>query len=164
MMDQPREQQHLGSQPHNVPPAIREACEKLHKISRDVRILGRLHGKRSKLVSSAVRIMTSAQTARPFKIYQSFLFDVLRAAGSAGPAMVILCSASLGKDKIVQFNAESRTALIDYITCHKNSLNAPVLSSLVVDYNIPGNQRPRERENDERELTIVMDFDLHLLI
>lgn len=96
-----------------MPPAIREACEKLHKISRDVRILGRLHSKRLKLVSSAVRIMTSSQTARPFQIYQSFLFDVLGAAGSAGPAMVVLCSASLGKDKIVQFNAESRTALIE---------------------------------------------------
>lgn len=119
-----------------MPPEIREVCERIRKVSKDVSILGRLDRKRSKLVSSAVRVMTTSQTVRPFKVYQEFLYDVLRAAGCS---MVVLSSASLGKDTVVQLKAERRTILVDYIACHVTSLDSSALSSLAVAFSVPGN-------------------------
>ncbi|PWY90283.1 hypothetical protein BO94DRAFT_21858 [Aspergillus sclerotioniger CBS 115572] len=113
---------------------IREVCERILKVSKDIKILGRLDNKRSKLVSSAVRVMTTPQSQRPFKVYQEFLYDVLRAAGSS---MVMLSSASLGKDRVVQLNAERRTILIDYIASQAGSLDSPALSSLAITFCVP---------------------------
>ncbi|OJJ65715.1 hypothetical protein ASPBRDRAFT_49531 [Aspergillus brasiliensis CBS 101740] len=116
---------------------IRDICEKIHKVSKEIRVLGRLDTRKSKLVSSAIRVMTTSQSERPFKVYHDFLCDLLRAAGSS---MVILSSASLGKDKIVQLKAECRTALIDYFACHVGSLDSPALSALVAAFGVPRNE------------------------
>lgn len=151
-MDQPTVREQSLSQHFDVPQAIHEACQKIYHLSSEVRVLGRLDDKRSKLASSAVRVMTLSQTARPFKIYQSFLFDVHRASGGSGGSggsMVVLSSASLGKDKIVQLNAKARTALVEYIARHKSSLDSPALCSLAADFKVPRNEGLLREETTE---------------
>lgn len=117
---------------------LREICEKIHKVSEDVRVLGRFCSKRAyTLVSNAVRIMTSEQTERPFKIYQDFLSDLYATSGRFGRNMVILCSASIGKTKAITLNERDRITLVQYIAATSSLLDSEPLSSLAAQYNIP---------------------------
>lgn len=120
---------------------IQGFCEKIHKVSKEIKILGRLDNRKSRLVSSAIRVMTTSQHERQFKVYQNFLCDLLRVAGGS---MVILSSATLGRYKVVQLKAERRTALIDYFACHVDSLDSPALSALVGVFGVPRNENRSE--------------------
>ena len=68
--------------------------KKLHVCAKTFEILGRLDDRAAKHVGIAVNIMKSSQSVRAFKLYQQFLYDVLR---HCGPGLVLLCAASLGK-------------------------------------------------------------------
>jgi hypothetical protein len=121
---------------------IQEACKRIHKLSEDIRVLGRLTETKSTLASAAIRMMDTPQTERPFKVYQEFLCDVRR---TAGWPMVVLSSASLGKDKVIRLKAELRTILVGYIARHARSLESPGLLALTVAFGVPGNEDDSSR-------------------
>ncbi|KAE8146935.1 hypothetical protein BDV25DRAFT_161509 [Aspergillus avenaceus] len=135
MMAQSAEQARLTLQNLHIPLGIRQHCAKLHQTAQDVRTLGRLDGSQSKtLVSSAVRIMMTKQTVRPFQCYQEFLFDIHRIAGCS---MVVLSSASLGKESIVRLKAGLRRSLVQYIELNQSLLESVPLSTLANDFKVP---------------------------
>lgn len=119
---------------HEPPTGIKESCEKLHKSSRSIRVLGRLDVRDEKLVRAGIEIMSTAQTIRPSKVYQVFLKDILRHCGSA---LVLLCSASLGKHRIVSLSGPDRIALVHYVKGKRASLSSSALELLAEEYKIP---------------------------
>jgi len=68
--------------------------KKLRKDSKTIKILKRLNGRGPKLVDDTIKILAKPQATRDSKIYQLFLHNILR---HAGPGMVVLYTASLGK-------------------------------------------------------------------
>lgn len=133
-----RDQDDCTKQHSEMPIGLKDICEKIHKVAEDVRVLGRFGGKRaSTLVANAVRIMTSEQTERPFKVYQNFLCDIRTASGPLGRNMVVLCSATIGKTKAVTLNERDRITLVQYIATTSIRLDSEHLSSLAAQYNVP---------------------------
>jgi hypothetical protein len=59
--------------------------------------------------------------------------------------MVVLSSASLGKDKVIRLKAELRTILVGYIARHARSLESPGLLALTVAFGVPGNEDDSSR-------------------
>ena len=119
---------------HDPPTGIKESCEKLHKSARSIRVLGRLDIRDEKLVRAGIEIMTTTQKIRGSKVYQEFLQDILRHCGAA---LVLLCSASLGKHRIISLNTQDRTALVHYVKGNKAFLSFSALELLAGEYKIP---------------------------
>ena len=74
------------------------------------------------------------QTNRDSKIYQLFLYDILRHSGSG---LVVLCAASLGKQRVVHLSEDERVGLVSYIKNNKANLHFPALELLAQEYQIP---------------------------
>ncbi|QSS66025.1 hypothetical protein I7I51_06876 [Histoplasma capsulatum] len=122
---------------------IREPCERLQEHAKKLHTLGRLEPRAANLLSAAVKIMTTDQTIRAFKIYYSFLHDILRTCGQFGQGLVVLCAVGLGKNRVVSLSEERRTTLVNWIANNQNSLYSPVLSSLAAKFSVPLPKRPR---------------------
>jgi len=109
-------------------------CEKLCKDSGAIKILERLSGRGPKLVDDAVQTLISSQTTRDSKVYQLFLHDILRHSSSG---LLVLCAASLGKQRVVHLAEDDRIGLVSYIKDNKANLHCPALEILAQNYQIP---------------------------
>jgi hypothetical protein len=119
---------------HGLPEGIRESCKKLYESAGNIRILGRLNDRDAKLAKAASIVMTVVQTNRGSKVYQVFLLDILR---QCGRTLVLLCAASLGKQRVIALNEQSRTSLVHYVKTNMSSLNSPALDLLATEYGMP---------------------------
>lgn len=112
-----------------------DACrEKLCKDSGAIKILDRLSGRGPKFVDDAVQTLMTLPTTRDSKIYQLFLHDILRHSGSG---LLVLCAASLGKQRVVHLAENDRVGLVSYIKDNKANLHCPALELLAEEYQIP---------------------------
>ncbi|EEH39487.1 hypothetical protein PAAG_08756 [Paracoccidioides lutzii Pb01] len=127
-----KETQHL-----QVTTGIREPRERLQEHAKKLRTLQRLEPRAANLLSAAVRIMTTEQTVRAFKIYRSFLHDVLRTCGQFGQGLVVLCAVGLGKHRVVALSEEKRMMLVHWVANNTNSLYFPALSSMATQFSVP---------------------------
>jgi hypothetical protein len=127
------EKRQLQKSPHQSEEA--DVCgKKLHDCAKTFEILGRLDDRASKHVDIAVNIMKSSQSVRAFKLYQQFLYDVLRHCGSG---LVLLCAASLGKQRVANLTITERVSLLDYVKAKNTSLDSPNLRKLANEHQIP---------------------------
>lgn len=112
-----------------------DACrKKLHEDAQTIKVLERLTGRGPTLVDDAVDILITSQTTRDSIVYQLFLHDILR---HSGPGLVVLCAASLGKQRVVHLAAKERTGLVGYVKDNKANLHCLVLESLAKEYQVP---------------------------
>jgi len=118
------------------PNGISECCEKIQKSVASLKILGRLDDRAAKLVDAAVETMTTPQTVRASKVYQTFLHDILR---HCGRGLVLLCAASLGRQRVITLNSQGRIQLVHYVKNHKTTLDSSTLDSLATEFAIPHN-------------------------
>lgn len=114
---------------------VSECKEKLRKSSGDFKILGRLDNRAAGLAVAAVETLATKQTNRGSEIYQTFLGDILR---HCGRGLVLLCAASLGKQRVVSLNSRDRIELVRYLKSSKTAFESPVLDLLAEEYQIPG--------------------------
>ncbi|QSS66999.1 hypothetical protein I7I51_03211 [Histoplasma capsulatum] len=133
-MDQSLEKE---TQHPQVTTGIREPCERLQERAKKLRTLQRLEPRAANLLSAAVKIMTTEQIVRAFKIYHSFLHDVLRACGQFGQGLVVLCAVGLGKHRVVALSEEKRTMLVHWVANNTNFLYFPALSSMATEFSVP---------------------------
>jgi hypothetical protein len=119
------------------PDGIKECQGRLSKGAEAIQILNRVPDRGVQHVMKAVGIMTTPQTTRESKVYQSFLYDILR---HAGRGLVLLCAASLGKQRVVQLNALDKTSLVRHIKDNKAVLYSPVLESLAETFQAPSQE------------------------
>ena len=68
--------------------------EKLHKMAKKLKIRDHLDNQASKHINTTIEILTKPQTDYTFKVYQEFLYDILR---HYSPKLVILYTISLRK-------------------------------------------------------------------
>lgn len=108
-------------------------CDSLRKGFDKIRVLERLDVKAAEHVKTAVEILKTPQTSRSFKVYETFLQDVLR---HCGPELVLLCAACLGKPKVSSLKKEDRVALLDHLKTKKLSYVSPILGRLATEYGI----------------------------
>jgi hypothetical protein len=113
---------------------VDECVQKMRKTLSTVKTLQRLEDKAGLLVENAVNIVVNQPMNRDAKLYSVFLSDVLR-IGSRG--LFVLCSASLGKQRIVTMNGEERLQLIRCITANKTIFECPILESLATLHRVP---------------------------
>ena len=93
-----------------------------------------MSGRGPKLVDDAVQTLMTLPTTRDSKIYQLFLHDILRHSGSG---LLVLCAASLGKQRVVHLAENDRVGLVSYIKDNKANLHCPALELLAQEYKIP---------------------------
>lgn len=110
----------------DMPSAVLECAEKLSKSAKNIKILERLGGKEAKLVASAVDALKAEQTSRDGKLYQAFLNDIYQCSRS----LVVLCAASLGRQRVISMNSKERIALVQYFKSNQEALNSPGLDSI----------------------------------
>ncbi len=116
------------------PKGISECCEKIQKSVASLKVLERLDDRATKLITAAVETMTTQQTVHASKVYQMFLHDILR---HCGRGLVLLCAASLGRQRVIKLNSRDRTQLVHYIKNHKTTLDSSTLDSLATNFEIP---------------------------
>lgn len=110
-------------------------CEKkLQESSATIKVLERLSGRGPALVNHAVTILTALQTTHEARVYQSFLCDILR---HGGPGFVVLCAASLGKQRVVHLSEKERTTIVGYVKDDQAGLYHPALDVLATTYKVP---------------------------
>jgi hypothetical protein len=114
--------------------AFAECTEKLRKSMTNLKILGRLEKKATKLISSAIEILKLEQTTREGKLYQNFLSDIFR---QCGREQVLLCAAGLGKQRVVCLTAQDRIGLVHYVKTNKAAFASPILDALVERCQLP---------------------------
>lgn len=128
------EAEHEEQQVGRFHDGIDGCCEKLRKDSGTIKVLERLSGRGPKLVDDAVKTLTTTQTSRDSKIYQLFLHDILRHSGSG---LVVLCAASLGKQRVVHLAEADKIGLVSFIKDNQTNLHCPALELLAEDYQVP---------------------------
>ncbi|OCK74894.1 hypothetical protein K432DRAFT_386533 [Lepidopterella palustris CBS 459.81] len=116
---------------------VSDCSEKLRKNAGNLKILGRLDDRATRLAVDAVTILKTEQTNRASKIYQTFLGDILR---HCGRGLVLLCATSLGKQRVNSLNNQDRVGLVNYLTINKTALESPILDSLAEKYQISENE------------------------
>jgi hypothetical protein len=120
--------------PRPKPDGAKECYERLSKAVGPIQILERLSDRGAKHVDTAVDILTTLQTTRESKVYQTFVYDILRLAGRG---LVVLCAASLGKQRVVQLSESDRASLVHHVKDNKAALHCFVLESLADDFQVP---------------------------
>jgi hypothetical protein len=123
------------------PDGAKECYEKVFKAAQTVRILERVTDRGAKHVDTAVEILTTAQSTRESRVYQTFLSDILR---QLGPGFVVLCAATLGKQRIVQLNELDRAGLVSRVKENNAILYCPALKSLAEDFLVPSHNGLQE--------------------
>jgi hypothetical protein len=117
-----------------------DSCrDKLKKSAGDIYVLKRLTDTGARLVGDAINILVQVQTAHDSRKYQLFLYDILH---HSGPGMVLLCAASLGKQRITKLNTNDRVAFVSYVNNNKADLHSPALDLLAGDYRVPSLNSP----------------------
>lgn len=133
--DSATERNEQGRAKHTTTNEGLKGCrERLQSDAETIELLGRLYGHGATLVDAATTTLTTEHTSRESIVYQSFLQDILR---HAGPGLVVLCAASLGKRRVIQLNAKDRVDLIRHVRDNKAELNSTILDSLAIQHNVP---------------------------
>ncbi len=122
------------SRPKPKPDGVNECYERISKSAKTIKILERLSDRGDKHVDKAVDILMTSQTTRESKVYQTFLHDILR---QAGRGFVVLCAASLGKQRVVQLSDFDRVSLVRHVKDNKAALHCSALDSLADDFQVP---------------------------
>lgn len=107
--------------------AVSDCIEKLQSCIKDWKILQRLNKKQTDLVHAASDALTIEQSTRDGALYQTFLRDVHR---TCNRTLVLLCAASLGKQRIISLNTRDRTDLLQHLKLTQNALVVPALDPL----------------------------------
>lgn len=107
--------------------------KKLQQSRRRIEILGRLDQRAPMLVETAATIMKTQQIKRESKIYQTFLYDIVRLCCSGGS----LCAATLGKENVVSLTNQERIEVVHYFSTTRSAYESPVFNTLVEKYGIP---------------------------
>ena len=118
----------------NLPTAISDCCKRLQTTATNFKILKCLDDKTAKLINTAVDILTTVQMNCNSKIYQVFLHDILRYCGQK---LVLLCSASLDKQRIINMTEPDRISLVNFVKDKKASLLSSILDVLATTYELP---------------------------
>ncbi|KAL5375716.1 hypothetical protein PMIN02_011972 [Paraphaeosphaeria minitans] len=105
----------------------------------NIKILGRLDAKGTKLAASAAAVLNTKTNNREGRISQTFLRDIHR---QCGPEQVVLCAAGLGKQRVVCLNNKERTWLVQYVKSCAVIFASPFLHAVAQECQIP--------ERDER--------------
>ncbi|KAF3763567.1 hypothetical protein M406DRAFT_74156 [Cryphonectria parasitica EP155] len=85
------------------------------------------------LATSAAQILKSETTDRRDKIYKRFLQDVLEQCGGG---IVVLCSSSLGKRRIVELKNMERISLLGYLKSNRNTFEHAILDDAALTLGI----------------------------
>ncbi|KZM25629.1 uncharacterized protein EKO05_0001950 [Ascochyta rabiei] len=110
--------------------AVSDCINKLQRRIKDWNILQRLNKKETDLVHAASDALTIEQSTRDGALYQAFLRDVHR---TGNRTLVLLCAASLGKQRVISLNARERTDLLQILKLTRDALAVPALDSLAQD-------------------------------
>jgi hypothetical protein len=132
--------------------AVSECLGKLQKTIEKWKIIERLDKKETDLVGAARTALTVLQPTRDGKIYQNFLQDVHRQCNRNS---VMLCAASLGKQRITALNNQDRVDLLRYLKLTRNALDLPSLT-LVAEHELPrdiGNIPPNRSNSTDVHVT-----------
>ena len=129
-----RPEERRAGKPHDKLGEVDGCWKKLQEDAEATKILERLTGRGPTHLNSAVDILVTSTTNREAKVYQLFLYDVLRLSG---PGMVVLCAASLGKQRVVHLAEKDRTSLVGRIRANKTKLHSLALDSIADEYQIP---------------------------
>jgi len=127
-------------------------CDGLRKGFDKIKVLERLDEKAAEHVKTAVKILTTPQTDRSFKVYETFLHDVLR---HCGPELVLLCAACLGKPKVGSLKKEGRIALLDHLKTKRLSYVSPILGRLATEYGIHSLRSEQEQSKAQQGPTVL---------
>ncbi|KMP02024.1 hypothetical protein CIRG_02163 [Coccidioides immitis RMSCC 2394] len=114
--------------------AVTECIGKFQKTLANLQILGRLDEKASQLVVAAVNALKLRPSNRDSSVYRTFLTDILRCCCRG---FVVLCAASIGKQRVVTMNNDDRTRLVHYLKTHKSIFECPLLDILATTYHVP---------------------------
>ncbi len=79
------------------------------------------------MMQSTVAVKSVAKILEDAKVYQLFLHDILRHSGSG---LVVLCAASLGKQRVVHLAENDRIGLVSFTKDNKTNLHCPALELL----------------------------------
>ena len=114
--------------------AVVQCVEKLKRSLGHFKTLGRLDERAKRLVIAATKILKTRQTSRDSRVYQTFLNDIL---SRCGRGLVLLCAASLGKERVHRLNSGDRIELVQYLKDNTAALQCSLLESLSMSYQIP---------------------------
>ncbi|QSS60679.1 hypothetical protein I7I51_05480 [Histoplasma capsulatum] len=125
---------------NNKQNAIDIWSQKLQRDAETIKILERLAGRGPQHVRDAISILKSPQSTRESSVYQLFLHDILRLCDRG---LVVLCAASLGKQRVAHLAEDERTGLVGYVKENKSLLGCLALESLANDYQVPLKDDPQ---------------------
>lgn len=131
---------------------IDEYCDALQKNFDKIKILKRLDDKAAEHVKTAVKILTTSQTIRFFKIYETFLHDVRCHCDSE---LVLLCAACLDKPKVSSLKMKNRIALLEHMKTKRLSYVSPILERLATEYDIYSLHSEQERLKTQQRSTML---------
>lgn len=117
-----------------LPSAVKPCVEKLQTSMNKIRVVQRLDAPDTLLVAAA-NTLRSDSTNRRERIYRQFLIDLREQCGGG---LVVLCSSSLGKRRVVELKNPDRLSLLGYLKSNLNSFKDPTLDALAVTYAIVG--------------------------
>jgi hypothetical protein len=100
----------------------------------EIRVVQCLDGSDTLLVA-ADDTLRSNPTNRRDRVYRQFLIDLREQCGGG---LVVLCSSSLGKRRIVEPKNSDRLSLLGYLKSNSNSFKDPTLDALAVTHTIVG--------------------------
>ncbi|GKZ75204.1 hypothetical protein AnigIFM50267_003135 [Aspergillus niger] len=118
----------------SVSTVVDECFQKIRSTLSTVKTLQRLQDNNIALVENAVNTMMNPPPNRDSKLYRTFLTDILR-IGHRG--LVVLCAASLGKQRIVSMNKQERLHMIQCLKVNKAIFDFPILEQLATVYKVP---------------------------
>jgi hypothetical protein len=115
-----------------IPGAVKTCIDKIQKSIYTLRIVQHLDH-RASLISAAADSLKNDHKHRGGKLYKQFLRDVQRQCGGG---LVVLCSSSLGKQRIVDLKSSDRIFLLSYLKLNSSSLKHAVLDRLAESHGI----------------------------
>ncbi|KMU88204.1 hypothetical protein CIHG_05375 [Coccidioides immitis H538.4] len=114
--------------------AVTKCIRKFQKILANLQILRCLDEKAFQLVVATVNTLKLQPSNHDFSVYWTFLTDILCCCCCE---FVVLCTASIGKQRVVTMNNDDRTQLVHYLKTHKSIFECPLLDILATTYHIP---------------------------
>lgn len=115
-----------------LPSPVKACLEKLQSTMHTLRVVQRLEDP-SGLASAAAEILKNEHKNRKEKVYKQFLSDVQQQCGGG---VVVLCSSSLGKRRIVELKNSDRMFLLGYLKHNSNSFKHTILDNLAISHGI----------------------------
>jgi hypothetical protein len=117
---------------NTLPSAVKACLEKLQSTMYTLSIVQRLEDP-SNLAYAAAETLKNEQKNRKEKVYKQFLTDIQQQCGGG---VVVLCSSSLGKRRIVELKNSERMFWLGYLKSNCNSFKHAILDNLAVSHGI----------------------------